>query len=206
MYLSSDNTFHVKTSPRSLRHLWCLWPPGESVPTSILGDQNQRWIAKGRTGKYWPATRRYKGISQLNVQSNGYHWGLILSHHWLSWIFDWCSLSKEPWHHQLLPDACCLLLSTGHAPVGEAAQGNICSWPSSACLLSGVLRETYLHEEFEAMHKMEQLRWGRCLIVPAQLEAVTISKGWDRQSASSESGRGRLAGAPSIAVKGHPAT
>lgn len=186
--------------------LWSLQFPGESVLISILGDQSQRWIAKGRTGKYSPVMKRYKCIIQLNVQSNGYHWDLIMSHHWLSWVFDWHSLSKEPWHCQLLPDACCLLLSTGHAPVAEAAGGNICSCPGSAHSQSSIVREAHVHENFEAMHEMEQLRWGRCLVAPAQLEAVTISKGWDRQVASSKSGRGRLARAPGIVVNGHPDT
>lgn len=163
-------------------------------------------LVKGRTGKYWPVMKRYKCISQLNVQSNVYHWSLIIVHHWLTWIFYWRSLSKKPWHLQLIPDACCLLLSTGHAPKAEAVGGNICSCPSSTCSQSNILREAYLHGNFEAMHKMEQLRWVRCLGVPAQLEAVTISTGWDSQIASSRSGRRRLARPPSIVVNGYPAT
>lgn len=158
MYLSNDNTFGVKTSPRSLRHLWCLQFPGDFMAINITGDQSHCWIAKGRTGKDWPVMKRYKCISQLNVQSNGYHWGLIISHHWLSWIFDWCSLSKELGHLQLLTDACCLLLSTGHAPKAEKVAGNTCSHPTSACPWSSVLREAHLQEKLRQCNKWSN--WG----------------------------------------------
>lgn len=41
--------------------------------------------------------------------------------------------------------------------------------------------------EVEAMQEMEQLRWGRCLVLPAQLQVPIISKGWNRQVTSSKS-------------------
>lgn len=57
-------------------------------------------------------------------------------------------------------------------------------------------RETHLHEKLEAMHEMGQLRWGRCLAVPAQLGAVTISKGgthrWGIQEGQREMSKSSL--------------
>lgn len=127
MCLNNDSTFGVKTSPRSLRHLWSLQISGESVPRNTLWEQSQCWTAKGRT-KHWAVMGRYKHMSR----AMGTTGPLSISHHWLSWIFDWHSLSKELWHHQLLPDVCCLLPSTAPAPAAEAAGANTCSCPRNS--------------------------------------------------------------------------
>lgn len=123
---------------------------------------------EGRIGKYRPVMMRCKCSSTLNVWRNGYHWGLIISHCWWSGIFDWCSLSKEPWHSQLPPAAGCLLLSTGHVPVAEAAGRKE--------------RMLMAHQQFFTTHcletsspswavwgktgETEQLRWGKCSLPP----------------------------------------